>query len=241
MCSARLWPLLALIPWLAACPIIYSEEPLGMEAAVLDPAKVNGTWLRDGGLAGVRVLDDRRDTLIWWTVRDFSIERSPECEPPPKIPTSCGSLFQQDDGGTCTVRRYVASEGRTFYFYSVREEKDSGAYETPGVALSDHRPVAVFYPVAETKEAHKRLNELIGKGALPGHVDPNGHVVLGALSPDHYRLIVSPESGLFDWTDPQPFIKLPDELDPCKKGRQLNPDAGTKPNGKVDISPDSTR
>ena len=62
------------------------------------------------------------------------------------------------------------------------------------------------------------LKALVEKGALPGHVDPDGTVILGALSPEQYWLIVSPESGVFDWTTPRPLIKLPEDLDPCKKG-----------------------
>ena len=88
----------------------------------------------------------------------------------------------------------------------------------------------------------KRLRELVAKHALPGQIDAERKVeVLGPLSLEHYKVILAQESGLFDWRAGAPLIKLPDELDPCKKGRELNPDAATKPNEKVNTSPGSKR
>jgi hypothetical protein len=74
----------------------------------------------------------------------------------------------------------------------------------------------------------KRLRELVAKHALPGRVDAKAVVVLGPLSPEHYKVILSQENGLFDWRAGGPLIKLPDELDPCNKGQAPNPDAGKK-------------
>lgn len=87
----------------------------------------------------------------------------------------------------------------------------------------------------------ERLKELIAKHALPGRINAEGKVVLGPLLPEHYKLMLSQEAGLFKWRAGTPLIKLPDQLNPCKKGQQLNPDAATRPDGKVDTSPDVKR
>lgn len=228
----RVYLLVALATSLAGCAAIYSEQPLGNEAVVLDPAEVNGTWLGPGDLMRVRVLDNRSDTFIYWTLRRQSSKRSAECAPPRNVPTSC---FDGEAAGTCTVTvsRHVldgaiaeSAYGRSAYFFSAQEKRmNRKVHVTRFLGLSDEKSVAVLYPIPwlgdvspQKSELNKRLKALIEKGALPGHVDPDGMALLGALSQAHYQLIVSPDSGVFNWTMPMPYIKLPDELDPCKKG-----------------------
>ena len=62
MRSAHLWPLLALIPWLAGCPpAMLSEQPLGDEIAVLNPEKLDRIWLApEDDLIGIRVVDAKK-------------------------------------------------------------------------------------------------------------------------------------------------------------------------------------
>jgi hypothetical protein len=113
-----------------------------------------------------------------------------------------------------------ACPGCAFYFAleKAREDGETSPYVTSYTVLSDGKSFAVLYRVAPDVE--NRILWLVGKGALPGHLmsnSPDSPVVLGPLSSKHYELMLSVETGLFDWHQPTVFVKLPDDLDPCKK------------------------
>jgi hypothetical protein len=75
----------------------------------------------------------------------------------------------------------------------------------------------------------ERVKALIEQGEIPGRIE-GSHPILGALTPEHYNLIFalrrdSVEYPLAAKNDSpmlplvaSSFIKLPDELNPCKKG-----------------------
>jgi len=247
MRSARLWPLLALIPWLAGCPApILSEQPLGDEIAVLNPEKVNGMWLGpDGALFGIRVVDAEKGRFAYWETSADRANPPLLCQPPSNLRDTCSNDDGSASNGTCTLRRQqVPGAQWPFFFVEWRDKKR--LYATDAIATSNGDSFAVIYPISasvfsDRGPVYERLEELVTNHALPGRIDAKGTVVLGPLSPEHYELILAQESGLFNWTAGFPLIKLPDELDTCKKGQQLNPDAATKPNGKVDTSPDLRR
>jgi len=250
-----LWPLLALIPSLAGCPpAILSEQPLGDEIAVLNPEKVDGIWLApDDDLIGIHVVDGKNGRFTYWRVRAYWPNGPLRCQPPSEKYRKCESENELVFEGTCTLRRQkLAGERQPFYFVEWRTPDQ--VYATTGVAVFDGESFAIAHAVIAwdrregawgpdlgKRRVDERLRELVAKHALPGRVDAKGVVVLGPLSPEHYKVILSQENGLFDWTAGGPLIKLPDELDPCKKQQELNPDTATKPNGKVDTSPDLKR
>ena len=245
MRRARLWPLLALIPWLAGCPpAILSEQPLGDEIAALNPEKVDGMWLGPGVLIGIRVVDAKKGRFAYWEARDYQADTSLRCQPPPKLRDRCG----EDESvleGTCALRRQdVPGAESPFFFVEMRDNE--GLYATNGVATFDGHSFAVVNPISASPlaaggQVYERLRELVAKHALPGRVEAKGQVVLGPLSPEHYKVVLSQESDIFNWRIGFPLIKLPDELDPCKKRQELNPNAATKGNGKADTSPDLRR
>jgi len=237
MRSLHLWLLLAMVPWLAGsgCPKIYSEQPLGQEIATLDPQKVNGLWLWPGGaISGVRVLNSEQGTLAIWDALSASDARDYRkknelpplsCEPPtPKV--EGGS--PNDPSWATTWRRYPysADSQNGWYFYFPEQREASGEpYFTDFVLLSDGESSALVYLFTAAgwhqEMLDKRLKELVEQEALPGRIEPSGRVLLGPLKPEHYHLILTYKTGLFDWTKPfLPLIKLPPGLDPCKKSEQ---------------------
>ena len=221
MRSLRLWLILALAPWLAgfSCPTIYSEQPLG-EPTVLDPQKLNGLWIGPSGeMQRIRVLDGQKGKLVVWS--DTEGHDTPSCEPPQKALRVCSAYPQ-----ACLVRSVAAASDATIYregasyYFEVDPTPREGVYETDGVALSDGNTVIIVYWFVPQEQLSKRLTALVQTGALPGRVESSGRVVLGQLTAEHYRLILSEEGGVVYWMSPYPFIKLPDKLDPCKKGEQ---------------------
>jgi len=196
-----IWLLGALGIWLGGCEGIYSEQPLGEEIAVLNPEKVDGLWLvPGGGLAGARVLDAQKGLLQIWAANDSRAGQKPaiQCEPPPS--SEVWVLRRQRDGES------------SLYF---KEKKYGGLYLTVFTLLSDGEWWAIAYEVSST--ADETLRKLIKQRLVPGRIEPSGKVILGALTSEHYRLILSEKSGLFRWKALAPYLKLPPELDPCKK------------------------
>lgn len=206
--------LVAVGTWLGGCGGILSEQPLGDEIAVFNPADLDGMWLgrdwqREGTLImGVRVLDAEKGLLVIWGAASYPDDAvgssSVQCSPPPEAEHSCshGVPF-----GTCVWRHY----GR--FYFPVSRSQDR--YVTIFTILRDGKSTAVVYEVPERAIHDQRW--LVEQGLLPGRIEPSGDVVLGELSYEHYRLILSEKSGIFSWQDPMPYLKLPPELDPCKK------------------------
>lgn len=60
----------------------------------------------------------------------------------------------------------------------------------------------------------ERMRELVVSGALPGFVH-EGDVVIWPLSPDQYSVLLSDARPAFRVVDA--FMRLPAELDPCRK------------------------
>jgi len=207
MKSLRLLLLLAVLPVLAGCPGIYSEQPLGSEVAVLDPAKVDGYWLGRGGLGGARVLDGEKGLLAWWDAADFANSASDaavQCDPPEKV-------------GAAVFRRHPAGswcDGCFFYFASTGDASDKPHF-TDWALLSDAESIAVYFEFEEGVQ--ERLKGLIDSGSLPGRIGDGGGVVLGPLSPEHHDILVSRETGVFKPRFWGIFLRLPPALDPCKK------------------------
>ena len=230
MRSLRPWLLIAILPWLAGCPTIYSDQPLGDEVAVLDPAAIDGFWLAGDYLFGVRVVDAQKGRLIYWGAANFrksTPDATVQCEPPQHIDSSCYTDKSHSDTGTCTLRHHhqkfaIGSERSVdadLYFPEERRP-DESVYATTMVWLGDLKSEVGSSIVVRIwqDDLHRRLKELVQKGALPGRIESSGRVVLGALKPEHYDVLFSQESGIIDWRPPSlVFMKLPPQLDPCKK------------------------
>jgi hypothetical protein len=204
--------LLALLPSLVGCPAIHSDQPLGIEIAVLKPEAINGTWMvaEGNGFLGFRVRDAQKGELFVWDVSDE--EKKPDaplqCEPPP------------DAGGACSDTAKCGVLRRTGNFYFGGTTKD-GPYRTEVIIVSDAHFYAIVYGVQDYKQWDKRLRDLVANETLPGRVDSQGEVILGSLKLEHYRLLLAQETGLLDLTSPSMvLVKLPDSLDPCKKGEK---------------------
>lgn len=206
MRCARIWFLLAVLPLLTGCfPHIYSEQPLG-EPAVLDHEKWNGRWLtKEGNVVTMTVVDTD-------TVASFSGKTdgglSSVCDPSPSdmvrlslrafqgwyiVYKSNGKIDTEDD--LYITSTLIRLKGRSMY----------------GSFIND-----------------QRVKALVKQDELPGRIEA-GRVILGALTQEHYKLLFRtrrtkveyPIAAKDDYPDVERkavAIKLPDELDPCKKG-----------------------
>ena len=189
---------------------MYSEQPLG-EVAVLNPDKLNGTWLMaGGGLAGTRVLDSQKGIMVYWMVAKSG--EAPVCEPPEADVKACSA-----EPALCVWRHY-----EELFFSELLKDKKPGKpfFRTEAVIVTDQKSIAMMYEFVGQKKLDERLRRLVEKGAVPGRVADDGTVVLGALKPEHYKRIFEQESGAINWAQPIPLLKLPSALDPCKKGKQ---------------------
>ena len=64
------------------------------------------------------------------------------------------------------------------------------------------------------------LRSLIESGAIPGRLE-KGEPVLGKLGQAHYQILFSQEHPVVDWRFAFPMVRLPSELDPCRKKIEL--------------------
>lgn len=206
MQSARVWFLLALLPLLAGCfslPVIYSEQPLG-EPAVLDPKEWNGRWLDSNGgwrtfsVLGTDTLGFGPDGVCNPRLEDFEIAR-------------------------------FRKSGRWYLYYKERD-KTARTDSLCELTLLGRREGSMLQLFLINEE---RVKVLIEQGDLPGRIE-GGRVLVGALTPAGHALLFStPYNSLeerkrkypitaendlpYDSDEPLSFVKLPDELDPCKK------------------------
>lgn len=210
---------------MAGCPVMYSDQPLG-EVATLDPKELDGTWLTpERELFGTQVLDSQKGMMIVWKVG--KVGETLICYPPEKDLNACSS-----DPTLCVWRHH----GNLFFSDLFNEkpalpndkpaskDRNSGMqyFRTTAVILTDQKSFAAVYAFVGHAQGDldKRLRRLVDEGAIPGHIAEDGKVVLGPLQPDHYKRLFDQETGVVRWTDPMPVTKLPDALDPCKKGEQ---------------------
>ena len=226
---------LALAPWLYGCGTIYSAQPFGNEIAVFDPQRINGLWLAgDGSLIGVRVVDATNGVVTTWLAKarpDSDKQIALRCHPPVVSNPTCSyenalGTCMKEKKSTCTDHAVAACAWRHYdvlYFPAIADAKKD-AYATEfGLFISKPEkewPLAVLMHV---KHGHNRIDSLIDEGKLPGRRDESGTRILGPLSLEHYKLIFSKETDPFDiFPGRYVFTKLPDEIDPCKKGGATN-------------------
>jgi hypothetical protein len=62
----------------------------------------------------------------------------------------------------------------------------------------------------------ERVKDLVEQGVLPGRVEDR-RVILGALGSDHHQILLSSQHPAFNREPSGVAMKLPDNLDPCRK------------------------
>ena len=178
---------------LAGCVTTFSSEPLGEAVAVLNPEQWNGVWMdQDGKLARVLVIDSADGKLL--LVEDWK-----DCSP------------ETTASGTDGVMRLRQSG--SWYFQN--PAKKAVLYDIWLAFRRDRE--ALFVCVAD----EERVRELVVSGALPGFTY-EGDVVVWPLSHDQYRVLLSDDRPAFRCGPPlgDVFMRLPVELDPCRRPAQ---------------------
>jgi hypothetical protein len=179
-----------LVTLVVGCVTTFSAEPLGETIATLKPDEWNGVWMdAHGHLARVLVVD-----------------------------SADGKLLLVEDWKDCSARTTASNahellqfrQSGSWYFGSPREKQV--LYD---VWLAFRRDREALY-VCTVDEG--RVRELVVSGVLPGFVC-EGDVVIWPLSSDHYRVLLSDARPAFRCDPPkgEVFVRLPSELDPCRK------------------------
>jgi hypothetical protein len=172
---------------------ILSKQPLG-EVAVLKPEEWNGVWIYEGAeLYRLAVIDADKGVLGG---RDACDPSSPYKQ-----------LNLRQSGSWYTESTPGLRGG---------PESIVGLYEITHLSFRDGHALFSYEVDA------KRIRALVEQGALPGRIE-NNNVILGTLTPQHYRVLLpenkdSKEAPPVLWRSVRFSMKLPEELDPCKKG-----------------------
>jgi len=190
------WLLLAFLSLLSGCfPVVYSEEPLGADVAVLKPDEWNGLWIQeDRKLVRLLVTDPANGELT-------SIEPYEECN-------------SKSLEGSNVQHIQLRQHGLWYFPYGYIENGEA-PYPAWFVILR-HGQAVTSCPVDEA-----RVRTLVKEGALPGRFEDQ-KIVLGPLKSEHYRILLSSEPPAYRCDPPKGHvsIRLPSELDPCSKLEQ---------------------
>lgn len=208
---------LLLLPFLAACEPIFSDQPLG-EVATLEPADWNGVWIGSSGEEG-------KSRVARFAVAD----------------AKAGVL---DAPGLCEAAaepcRLTIRRSGSWHFVVRDDPRDlrfghcgDGSCRYSAVWL---REGPALYWYAFDTAAVKNLIEL---GALPGRIGDEDKAILGPLTSQQMRVLL-PERKNFGRRMPavsmpagETFVKLPDEVVPCEAARG---DATRQPAGSRDVA-----
>lgn len=182
---------------LAACETVTSPVPLGQKPAVLDAGEWEGRWENADGYLDLAVIDSANGLV---------------------------SIAFDEDEGECKQMELQLRTSGDWTFFNVTEsdfERSEGLASSPCSPVTGDKPAELspdeaagpsnylwgrvrlsgdaIYAWGPDPEVFVRL---VSEGHLPGMVD-EGSVVLGALNPAHYELIVSGSKGVvLDWDDP---------------------------------------
>jgi hypothetical protein len=203
----RVWLLVALIALVTGCESFpVSEEPLG-EVAALKPEEWTGSWLnaQTGTLRIIWVIDADKGII--------AVTYGQSCEPP-----------SADARGIDLIQLRRLPEEKWYFPIFKRHAEGFLPDEAPPFSIiwlyyRRNPDVWLWY-----RAVQDRFKSLVNEGALPGRVEggaENKTVVLGHLSPEHYKLIVSGQRPLVKWEEPAIFVRLPPGLDPCRKGEKV--------------------
>jgi len=172
---------------------ILSKQPFG-EVAVLKPEEWNGVWIYEGAeLYRLAVIDADKGVLGG---RDACDPSSPHKQLNLR---QSGPWYTESTPGLQGV-----------------PESMVGLYAITHLSFRDGN-VLFSYEVDA-----KRIRALVEQGALPGRIE-NNDVILGTLTAQHYRVLFPDNRDSRGgppvlWRSVRFSMKLPDDLDPCKKG-----------------------
>jgi hypothetical protein len=172
----------ALLPALAACDVVLSTHPVGLEPVAVEAEEWEGTWVADDGAFTLRVPEGAagRVELGW-------IEEE-------------GDRFVLK-----TSRVHLRSAGEWMFGSLENDEDPQNVRYLWGRLEKDEGKILFWLPGVE------KFRQLVEEGLLPGEIVEGGDVVLGQLGAEHLKLITSGEKGvLFEWEAPMILRRLED-------------------------------
>ncbi len=183
----------ALLSFLAACDVVLSTHPVGLEPVAIEAEEWQGTWVSGEGAFTVTVPEGvaGRVELAWVEEEDGK----PVLKTSPVHLRSAGEWIfgsLQNDDDDPGAGRPGSGQPENVRFLWGRLAKDEGQ-------------ILFWLPRVE------KFQQLVEGGVLPGTVEEGGDVVLGQLEASHLALIASEERGvLFEWEAPMIFRRLDD-------------------------------
>jgi hypothetical protein len=197
------WAVVTLL--LGACSAVYSPAPFGQAPIAIDPADWDGQWLHPFGFVVIETADAERGIL---------------------------DVLYTEDTEARFFQVHLLKAG-DWTFGSFREQNGEAAHSAPGKALGEQPAVAESAPDGgapgrflwfrvEHKDDYlilwmpdvERFRQRVVNGDLPGQVERSdqgieGDVLLGPLTPEHYRMIAGGSPGpLLNREDPLPLIRI---------------------------------
>ena len=173
---------------IAGCSSVYSINPVGEKPAQIDAALWDGNWLGADGVMTIKVIDADGGILQVAWIEDMKLEK---------------------------YQVYLMESGN-WLFFNLKDEDQEGDEEDPGYfwgrIKKDDNSITLWDPDIS------KFRALVTEGVLPGEAKKSGKdnehdsdVILGELTAEHLRIIVSEEKGvLFDWDDPLVLLKILD-------------------------------
>lgn len=178
---------------IGACSSVYVPEPLGDEAVPLDPAEWQGTWISG-------------EYVLMTTVLDAAAGR-----------LEAAWLERGDDGARTERFEGVVRRTGDWLFLSMIHQPAAGVDDGEN---STDAPRPPDYLWARTTSNGDRaliwwpdpeaFRGAVESGELPGELDAEDNIHLGALTPDQLARINDPGAGLLMWHDPLVLVRIGD-------------------------------
>ena len=192
---------------LGGCNSVLVKEPMGDTVVTLDPATWQGTWVTDEVVILTTILDSEKGLLqaAW-------VERGPEGKGA-NFESVTGMVRQTGDMLFLNIEKEPPEERGTTaatdappVAAAVAQAPVTGAAVPPeygwGRIDNNGKRIILWLPDVE------QFRLAVQDGRLPGSVNENEDVLLGALEPAQRELINSPAGNLLSWTGPVVFVRI---------------------------------
>ncbi len=204
MAAMRWIPLLALAA-LTGCSSVKSLAPVGAKPAKIDAAE----WVGDWAPISSEGIGKRKEVLRIERIEGRGSEllvRAVEDEKVKPLTLILREMASSDGSETWTVGNILEQEAESGDHPPGGEEKIKGppTYYWARVKKDGAR-ILVWVPDSGA------FSKLVRAGKLPGKLDEEDDdtLLLDALSPAHESLIVDEAAGLFSWSEPMVWTRLP--------------------------------
>jgi len=194
---------------LGGCNAVLVKEPMGDNVVTLDPATWQGTWITDEMVILTTVLDSDKGLLeaAW-------VERGPEGKGA-NFESVTGMVRQTGDMLFLNIEKEPPAERDTTaatvaeappVAAAAAEAPATGAAVPPeyGWGRIDNNGKRIILWLTDVEQFRLAVQD----GRLPGSINEDEDVLLGALEPAQRESINSPAANLLNWSEPVVFVRI---------------------------------